>query len=265
MRYLSLIILFFIAFTACSEEKYVKPTDPVNVAFEKAMEFYENEEYRDAADAFEMVHSLARGTNYARDAQYYMAESYYKNEQYLVAANEYRRYYSTYPNDQRREETQYKEALSHFQMSPRYKLDQTESKKALELFQLFVLRYPNSEFSTEAGDKIDIIRNKLARKKFNAAEFYMLNREYEAAAKYFGMIVDQYPETALAEDALFNQIQAFLDFAENSVANKQQERYNMALDSYQKYIQLFPGGEHRSEVENLYDEIQTSLDNIASR
>lgn len=263
---ITLLSIFLISLVAigCNNDQYVKPTDPVDEAFEKALDFYNNKDYNDATDAFEVVVNLARGTNYAKDAQYYLAESYFKNDQYLIAASEYRRYYANYPRDEKRPEMQYKEALSHFKMSPRYKLDQSDSKKALELFQLFVLRYPNSDYAVEAGKKIDVLRNKLAQKKFNAADFYLTNSQYEAAALYFGMVVNQYPESKFAEPALFNQINAYIEYADNSIIQRQKERYQMALDAYQKYLQLFPNGENRSEAENLFDEIQNNLDKLAS-
>jgi outer membrane protein assembly factor BamD len=263
---ITLLSIFLFSFVAigCNNDQYVKPTDPVDVAFGKALEFYENEDYNDATDAFEVVVNLARGTNYAKDAQFYLAESYFKNGQYLIAASEYRRFYANYPRDEKRPEMQYKEAFSHFKMSPRYKLDQSNSKKALELFQLFILRYPNSDFAVEAGEKIDVLRNKLAEKKFNAADFYLTNSQYEAAALYYGMVVNEFPESKFAEPSLFMQINSYLQYAENSITQRQKERYQMALDSYQKYLQLFPNGENRSEVENLFDEIQNNLDKLAS-
>lgn len=261
--FLSLLILTLFA-AGCNNEKYIKPNDPVDKAFEKALDFYNDEDYNDATDAFEVVVNLARGTSYAKDAQYYLAESYFKNDQYLIAASEYRRYYANYPRDERRPEMQYKEALAHFKMSPRFKLDQSDSKKALELFQLFVLRYPNSDYAVEAGKKIDVLRNKLAEKKLNAADFYLTNSQYEAAAIYYGMVVNKYPESKFAEQALFNQINAYIEYADNSVTQRQRERYQMALDAYQKYLQLFPNGSNRSEAENLFDEIQNNLDQLAS-
>lgn len=244
---------------ACSDKNLIRPGDAVNVAFDKAKRIYDKGDYAEAARAFETVISVARGTNYAQDAQYYLAESYYKNSEFLIAASEYQRYMNYYPRDERREEVQYKEALCYYEMSPRYKLDQTETHKALELFQLFILRYPTSDFSTEAGNRVNELRDKLAHKMHDAGLFYLRIREYNAAAVYFGQVVNEYPDTNWADDALAKQMEAYELYADNSVPEKKEERYRLAINSYQKFLQLFPSGEQRADLESRYDEVQEKI------
>lgn len=257
------LTILLITILSCSSDEIIKPGDSIDVAFEKSLRLYNNEEYVKATEAFETVLNISRGTQFAKDAQFYLAQSYFKSKQYLLAASEYNRFILYYPRDEKRQEAQYNEALSYYQLSPRYKLDQKQSEKSLELFQLFVLRYPISDQSIEAGKKIDELRNKLAHKKFDAAEFYLNINEYLAAAMYYGQTVDKYPESDWAEPSLFKQIEAYYLYAENSVANKQQERYQLALNSYQKYLQLFPNGGNRTAVEDLADKLRDKLENLA--
>lgn len=246
---------------SCGSKNQIRPGDTLEVAYEKAMRMYENGKYTDAARAFETVLSIGRGTEIAQDAQYLLAESYFKNRDYLIASAEYRRYYTNYPRSERRIDAEFNEAMSHVSMSPRYKLDQTDTYKALELMQLFIGRYPNTERAVEAANIVDELRNKLAQKEFSAGELYMRTRSFEAAAVYYGLTIDQFPETEWAEKALANQILAYIMFAENSIPSRQLERYQMAVDSYQKYLQLFPQGPNRSTVEAYYD---TAMDGIRS-
>lgn len=248
---------------SCADKNLIRPGDPVNIAFDKAKRVYDKGAYGEAARAFETVISIARGTNYAQDAQYYLAESYFKNKEYLLAASEYQRYMNYYPRDERREEVQYKEALCYYKLSPRYKLDQTETLKALELFQLFILRYPTSEYSTEAGKRVNELRNKLAHKMFDAGLFYLRIREYNAAQIYFGLVVNEYPDSIWADDALAKQMEALELYADNSVQDKKEERYRMALNVYQKYLQLFPNGAQREEMEGRYDDIRDKMKSLA--
>ncbi len=249
----------------CANKYLIKPGDTLDVAYNKALHLYKTGSYDEAAHAFETVLSLARGTAKAEQSEYYLAESYYHNREYLLAANEYKRYYTYYPKSDKRQEMQFKEALCYLKLSPRYQLDQTNTNKAIELFQLFVSRYPNSPKADEAGKYIDQLRDKLARKLYEAAHLYMRNDHYKAAAIYYGLTVDEYPETDWAEVALAKQVNAYLQLAENSVESKQEERYNKVVATYQKYVQIFPDGKDRAQVEDAYSTAKKALSEITGR
>lgn len=255
MRYLTLAVFSTILlFTACRNKELVKPGEPLNVAFEKSVALYEKGKYSDAAYGFDLITRTGRGTNYAKEAQYYLAESYYNDKQYLVAASEYERFISYYPQDEKREEVEYKRAMSYYHQSPRYRLDQSATVRAIELFQLFNTKYPDSEYVIESAERIDELRAKLARKTYESAEFYNRIRSYKAATIYYGQTIDRFPESKYAEQALVKQIDTFITYADNSVADKQLERYEKAIENYEKFLQLFPQSGLRAEAEKLYTE-----------
>jgi outer membrane protein assembly factor BamD len=252
-----LLIAGFIL-ASCSSKALIRPGDTIEIAFEKAMNQYERGRYGDAARAFETVLSIARGTEFASEAQFYLAESYFNNREYLIAATEYRRHYTNYPRVENRLESEFREALSYYRITPRYNLDQTNGRQSLELFDLFVSRYPNSGYVADAMEYIDDLRNRQARKMYGAADLYMRMMQYNAAAIYYGLVLDNYPETKWAEQALVDQINAYIIYADNSVDERRPERYQMAIDSYLRYIQVFPRGENRSRAEAYYDVARVS-------
>lgn len=259
-----LLVAFGLLFilSACQNDKLIKRGDTLQVAYQKAMAFYMDEDYTEAANAFDTVTRLGRGTDYGMEAQFYLAESYYKNRQYLLAASEYDRFVSLYPNDERRQQAEFKAAMSYYHQSPRYKLDQSATRNAIERFQLFNNRYPDSELVTESADKINELRNKLARKSYEAAQFYVRTDQYLAATIYLEETIDQYPESKWAEKALVDLIKTYVTYADNSVPVRQEERYSKALDTYEKFLQLFPESDYRSEVENIHDEAQRKLEDV---
>ena len=257
----SLLVLALV-FTSCKNKELIQPGDTVVEAYNKAKALYDKEKYTEAADAFETVFNISRGTQYAQDSQYYLAESYYKNKRFLLAASEYQRYSSLYPRSERREETDFKEALSYYELSPRYKIDQQYSRKAIEKFRLYNSRYPNSDKVEEAAQYITELRSKLAHKLFGSAELYMRTDQYEAAIIYYDLIINNYPESKWAERALVNEIEAYNIYADKSIRDKQDERYGKAVETYEKYIQLFPNGPNRTEAEALVDKARVALANL---
>lgn len=261
LKYISglLLLLLLTSLFACRSSHTIRPGDTLEVAFEKAMSLYERERYSQASRAFETVLSIARGTEIAADAQFYLAQSHFKNRAYIIAASEFRRFARNYSRDDRRKEAEFMEALSHYKLSPRYNLDQSETFNALDRFQLFVTRYSGTDLAYEALEYMDELRDKLARKKFSAAGMYMRIRQYESAALYYDLTVEFYPETLWAERAMVNQIRAYILFAENSVRERQQERFQKAVESYQRYVQIFPRGENRELAEEFYAQALTGL------
>jgi outer membrane protein assembly factor BamD len=265
MRTISILFIAALALASCRSQDLIRPGDTLEEAYGKAMNQYEDENYSDAARAFETVISIGRGTDIGQDAQFYLAESYYNSRRYLMAASEYSRYVQFHPNSERRELAEYREAMCYYHLSPRYKLDQTYTNRAIENFRLFNSRYPNSERADEVAGYIEELREKLARRDFNAAEFYMRTNRYNSAAIYFDLVIDNYPETRYAERALVKQIEAYILYAENSVPQRQEERFEKALESYSTFLQLFPQGEYRSRAEDLYDRAQRGLSEVRDR
>ncbi len=264
--YKSIAVLLFLVLLAagCRSSQHIRPGDTIEVAFEKAMSQYERERYSHAVRSFETVLSMGRGTEYAADAQFYLAKSHFHNRAFLSAASEFRRFARNYSRDERREEAEYMEAFAHYRLSPRYNLDQTETYNALDRFQLFVTRYPGTERARDAQVYMDELRDKLAKKKFHAAEMYMRIRQFDSAAIYYGLTVERYPGSAWAEIALVNQILAYVNYAENSVRERQQERFEKAVESYQQYLQIFPRGENRELAEGYHDRALDGLSQVSA-
>ena len=265
MRYL-IIALFSVMMltTACRNKDLIRPGDPVDVAYDKAMALFEAEKYDDAANGFDLVSRMGRGSNYSRDAQYYLGESYYKSNQYILAASEYERFMTYYPQDPRREGVEFKLAMCYYEQSPRYRLDQANTYKAIELFQLFNNKYPDSEFVIESAEHIDELRNKLAHKIMKSGDFYLRIEEYKAATIYFDQVIDQYPESDYAEEALIKQISTYITYADKSVPEKQRERYGEAISNYDKFLQLFPQSVLRPDAEQLNAEAERKIAGLSS-
>lgn len=256
---ISCLLLALTVLASCKNEDLIRRGDTLPVAYKKSMSLYQSGEYNDAAEAFETVIELGRGTDYAQEAQFYLAESYFNSGRYLLASAEYGRYTTLYPRADKREEAQFKEAYSYYQLSPRYKLDQKHSRTAIEKFQLFNSRYPNSERVDEAAQYITELRSKLAKKLYYSANLYRRTKSYEAAIVYYDLTIDNYPESGWAQRALVDKIQTYVTYADRSVQSKQRQRYQGAIEAYETFIQLFPEGKFRSEAEEHVDDARAAI------
>jgi len=85
---------------------------------------------------------------------------------------------------------------------------------------------------------------------------------YEAAAQTYVSLFDTYPETEWADDALLGAIRSYVDYADNSVQSKQEERYREAVNNYERLAQLFPDSPRTKQAQSLYERAQTAINRL---
>ena len=239
--------------------------DSAQDAYQQGMDRFENEDYEDAIRYFRAVFSYGRANDWADDAQLQMARAYRNNNQYRLAATEYRRFLQLYRNDERVPVAEFERAMCYYRLSPRYQLDQSDTRQAISFFQLFIDRYPNHELVPEAQEHVEELRAKLAHKKYEAATLYETRDMYRAAALTHEVVFDQYPETAWADDALLGAIRSYIEYAAQSVEQRQAERLQKAIENYNRLIQVFPDSPLLKDAEALYEEAQERLSAIQER
>jgi len=168
---LSVTGLFLLAGCKTEYEKIRTSGDPIRI-YKKAMEYYEAEDYLKAQTLMEAALPYYRGKAEAEDLYFKTAYTYYKLKDYLLAAHYFENFGRTFLNSKYREEADFMAAYSYYKSSPDYKLDQSYTKKAIEYFQIFANRYPQSPRIEKVNQHIDELRDKLERKAFYNAKLY---------------------------------------------------------------------------------------------
>lgn len=231
-------------------------------AYEQGMAAYEDGDYEKAIPLFRAVFSYGRANEWADDAQLNLANAYREDGRYLLAASEYGRFAQLYRSDERAARAEFERAMAYYQLSPDFELAQDNTRKALSFFQLFIDRYPGSDLTVEAGKKIEELREKLAHKQYESAKLYERRELWEAAALSYETVFDQYPETSWVDNALVGAMRSYIAYAEASVKARQEERYQKAVDNYQRLKQTLPDSPLLDEAQQLYDTAQNRLGRI---
>lgn len=257
-------VLLVAGLVGCSGGNRVTHSGPEQ-AYNKGMAEYEEEDYESAIRYFRAVFNYGRGNEWAPDAQFQLAMAHRERGQYLVAANEFQRFQQLYRTDERVPRAQYERARAYYLRSPSYHLDQSHSEQAISLFQLFIDRYPNHELVSDAEEKIAELREKLAHKKYDAAEMYEQRRMWRAATRTYEGVFDQYPDTRWADNALLGAVRSYVQYADRSVASSQGERYQQAIDHYARLEQLFPDSPLLEQAKPLRNEAQRKLEDVRER
>ena len=228
-------------------------------AYERGVEAYERERFDRAIEYFRAALDFGRTSELADDAQLYLARSYAGDRQYLLAGSEFTRFIEFYRNDPRIEQAAFERIQAYAALSPRYELDQTDTRQAIAYVQLYLQQYPNSPNAEAASEIADRLREKLARKLYETGRLYERRELYEAAALTYRDVLAEYPTSEYVDDALAAAIRAQTLYAEGSVPSQQRARFQEALDIYDQLNTLFPDSPVLVEAQDYYDRAYQGL------
>ena len=259
-KLIPIFILLLIAVSSCKYEKLLKSRD-YKLKYQKALEYYAEEDYMRADGLFEQLKPVLRGTKQADTVYFYSAYCNFHQKNYLLAAYYFDEFRRTFGNSKFAEEAEYMNAYCNYLLSPRPSLDQSNTYQAISLFGLYMSRYPNSERIDECVEYVEELRNKLIEKSFNSAKLYYDLGDYKAAIVALNNCLDKYPDSQYREEVMFLILKSRFLLAENSVYNKQTERYQSTVDEYYSFVGEFPESDHYKEAVNIFNQSQSQLKN----
>ena len=257
--------LFLLSFLliGCAGSRRLSYDGPED-AYNKGLARVEAGDYERAAEFFQGVFDFGRTHEWAADAQLQLARAYRMNREYLLAANEFTRFTQIYRADPRVPDAAYELAMTYFDRSPQFSLDQTDTERAITQFELFMTRHPDHPLFLEAETRIQELRGKLAHKRYEAGLQYERRGYFQAAALTFESVFDDYYDTEWADDALVAAARAHIEFADQSVLARQPERLQAAVDVYDRLIQIFPESPLLKEAEEYYRSASDRLERLRS-
>lgn len=242
-------ILLFIFLTGCSNstQKILK-SDDSNLKYTKALEWYNKGQYFKAIPVFEELMGLYKGNKTTEEVYYYYCMAQYKQGNYILSAFHFKNYVQQHPKSQYTEECLYMHAESFIKQSPKTNLDQTDTYKAIDAYQVFINQYPESTRIADCNAKIDKLRLKLETKALKAAQLYYRTENYRAAAFSYKNLLIDYPDIDDPEEIQFKIVKSFYKYAEQSIITKQQERYEDAIKVANVFKSRYADSKHINEI-----------------
>ncbi|MGM0496758.1 MAG: outer membrane protein assembly factor BamD [Bacteroidota bacterium] len=259
-KLLLVFIIGVVLFSSCKYEKLLKSSD-YQLKYDKAIEYYKAEDYEHAIGLFEQLNPVLKATNKADTVLYYLADSYFEQTDYILAEHHFKQFHETYGNHIWAEEAEYMRAFCNYKLSPRPQLDQSYTRKAINQFQLFINRHPNSSKAQESREYISKLRDKLAKKAYNSAKLYYDMKDYKAAIVALENCLKRFPNTSHREELRYLILRSKFYLATYSIKDKEKERYQAALDEYYTFENEFPDSEYEEKVESIYEKTQKHLEN----
>lgn len=261
-RLLILAFLGLFAFTSCNDfSRLVKSTDN-DMKYEVAVDYYERGDYNHALQLFDLLQASFRNTPKGEDITYKTALCYYYQDDYEIAAYYFNKFTQTYPFSKHAEKAAFMQAYCSYLLSPESGLDQTNTHDAIKQLEAFAERYPKSDSLDRVNELKTDLNNKLEEKDYNICRLFYRMENYSAAITSFENMLKKYPNTTHREEILFDMAKTYYDYAENSVKEKQRERYEACVEQCNTLTYLYPESKFLSDAQNIASKARKKLDNL---
>jgi len=130
---------------------------------------------------------------------------------------------------------------------------------AIDGFTLFIRRFPASSRVEDARNFIAELTEKVVQKSYISAKLYYDMKQYKAAVVALDNSLKEYPETKYREEMMYLKLNSLFLYAENSIAERQTERYQEALDDYFSFMEEFPETSYSRDVSRIYQAMTRRL------
>lgn len=260
-----IFFLFLVVFslTSCkSEYERLRASSDTELVYKKSLEYYNKKEYLKAQTLFEQILGRYRGKKEAEDLYVKYAYTHYYLANYILAASYFSNFANTYITSPLREEAAYMSAYSNYLQSPDYKLEQSFTYKAIDELQNFVNNYSTSKRVAEANKLIDELRNKLEKKAYEEAMLYYDLKQFQSATITLNNMLKDFPDSKNIEKIRYYIVKSNYTLSENSIYNKQLERYEATQISAELFLNKFPKSRDRREIDGILKSTKQIIKNL---
>lgn len=230
MRVISLIVALLSAFAltgaaGCATGSDAKPKTYAGAAEQRygsAAEDLEDGNYLEAIRQFNSVRNKFPYSRYAPLSELRIGDAYFDQEKYASAVEQYRNFIQLHPKHPEVPYAHWRVALAFHKLMPEnwwllppaYERDLARTRDAVREMQLFIKRYPNSEYTNRARKLLAQERRRLADHELYVAKFYLDRDNPRAAAMRLRYLLENYSGLGLDPQALFLLARSYIELGD---------------------------------------------------
>ena len=187
--------------------------------YELAKRAADNGNYRDATQYYEQLEARFPFTNAARQGQLDLMYAYYKNREPEAAIDQADQFIRENPAHPRVDYAYYIKGLVQFERNPNFierwfnaDLSQrppVDARKSFQAFQTLVQRFPSSEYSEDARQRMIFLRNRLAAYEVYVASHYLERGAYVGAINRAKYAIENYDGSPQIRQALLIMAESY--------------------------------------------------------
>ena len=253
---LSLLLVVICLGSACGGEDPPDITpatiDGDVILFERGEAALAEENWGDARGFFVQVRDNYPQSDFRADARLGVADSYEGQggaAQYTSALAEYEDFLRLYPTHPRAAYAQFKLAIVHHHQMRQPERDQSWTLSAIDQFESFLERFPDSDLAPEATNYLREAKDRLSDSEYLVGEYYYRNEWWPGAIDRFETISESDPQYTRRESVYFYLADAYLNNGD----------LQDALPLFQQLLQEFPQSVFLADTQMAITDIETRL------
>ncbi len=195
---------------ACGHARRPRAVTTPETELENAVTLIRRGDFRRAQTVLMRLNfEFTTGQPEAATARYYLAECAFQLGDRVTAAHEFRKVADEFPASEYAPLALLRAGDSNLRLWRRAELDPTYGETALSIYQELTARYPESEAATRARPHVRRLQNQFAEKAYKNGMFYLRRKAFDSAIIYFKDVIANYPDAALAPDALLRLVDSY--------------------------------------------------------
>ncbi|ARJ42644.1 outer membrane protein assembly factor BamD [Pantoea alhagi] len=230
MKYLVAAATLSLALAGCSSSKDQVPDSPPSELYATAQQKLQDGNFKGAITQLEALDNRYPFGPYAQQVQLDLIYAYYKNADLPMAQaaiDRFMRLNPTHPNidyvlymkgltDMALDDS----ALQGFFGIDRSDRDPEHARAAFRDFSQLLRSWPNSQYATDARQRLVYLKNRLAKYELSVAQFYTKREAYVAVVNRVEQMLKDYPDTQATRTALPLMENAYRKLQLNAQADK---------------------------------------------
>jgi outer membrane protein assembly factor BamD len=177
--------------------------------WEAGVRAFEDEDWDRAIAIFERFVVVAPGDTRSAEARIYTARSYSGRGEHLTAASEFERILQLYPSHALAPEASLGICRSYAELAPIPARDQSYTRDAVIACDQTAFEFRGLNVATVADSIGEVMIDRLAESDYRVADFYTRFGQPFGAIDYYRDVVDRYPNSRWAPQALFGIYEAY--------------------------------------------------------
>jgi len=190
----------------------LSPTEAAQKLFDRGEYLMNATNYDAAIQMFELLETRYPLSSHTRQAQINLIYAYYQRKKKELAIDAANQFIKENPVHSKLDYVYYILGLVHFDDEnnraenilrvDKSKRPQENAQNSIEYFETLIRKYPNSEYATDAKQRIIYLREIMAKHDMHVAKYYARRGIHIAAVNRAKNVLEQYPDTKASRQAL---------------------------------------------------------------
>lgn len=221
-------IILFLLISCSSSTKITKVPKPdtvlsAEILYKRGLDSFNNGDYIKAIELLKKIETDDPYSFLVPKSILMISYIYYESNEYIQALESLKKFKNLYPINKNIAYAEFLTGICLYEQINNVSNDATPSLLALKQFNMIINTYPKTIYAEESKIRIDLIKEQLAGHEMYFARYYMNKEKWISAILRLQTVIEKYPTTIFAEEALHRLVEVHyrignLEFAKKYAA-----------------------------------------------